>query len=114
LIGALIGAETSRIAKLEDAGRAVGRRLIIVKASTDAEIDVAFEAFVQQRVMRPAAVRANVRPTQAPMGWWAGEPALAAGTTSPPSSATEPQQSGGFERLSDHHCPRLSKPRIAR
>jgi ABC-type uncharacterized transport system substrate-binding protein len=50
LVGALIGPETFRIAKLEDAGRAVGRRLIILKASTDAEIDVAFEAFVQQRV----------------------------------------------------------------
>jgi ABC-type uncharacterized transport system substrate-binding protein len=50
LIGALIGPETFRIAKLEDAGRAVGRRLIILKASTDADIDVAFEAFIRQRV----------------------------------------------------------------
>jgi putative tryptophan/tyrosine transport system substrate-binding protein len=49
LIGALIGPETFRIAKLEDAGRAVGRRLIILKASTDADIDIAFEAFIQQR-----------------------------------------------------------------
>ena len=50
LIGALVGPETFRIANLEDAARAVGRRLIILKASTDAEIDVAFEAFIQQRV----------------------------------------------------------------
>ena len=50
LIGALIGPETLCIAKLKDAGRAVGRRLIILKASSDAEIDVAFEAFIQQRV----------------------------------------------------------------
>jgi putative ABC transport system substrate-binding protein len=51
LIGALISPEmTFRIAELEDAGRAVGRRLIILKASTDADIDVAFEAFIQQRV----------------------------------------------------------------
>jgi putative ABC transport system substrate-binding protein len=50
LIGALVGPETFRIAKLEDAGRAVGRRLIILKASTDADIDVAFEAFIQQGV----------------------------------------------------------------
>ena len=50
LIGALIGPETFRIAKLKDAGRAVCRRLIILKASTDADIDVAFEAFIQQRV----------------------------------------------------------------
>jgi putative ABC transport system substrate-binding protein len=50
LIGALVGPETFRIAKLEDAGRAVGRRLIILKASTDTDIDVAFEAFIQQRV----------------------------------------------------------------
>ena len=49
LIGAL-GDETLRIAKLEDAARAVGRRLIILNASTDADIDVAFEAFIQQRV----------------------------------------------------------------
>src|SRR5262249_4285403 len=52
LIGALIGPETFRIAKLKDAGRAVCRRLIILKASTDADIDVAFEAFIQQRVHR--------------------------------------------------------------
>jgi ABC-type uncharacterized transport system substrate-binding protein len=53
LIGALVspGAmATFRIAELEDAARAVGRRLIILKASTDADIDVAFEAFIQQRV----------------------------------------------------------------
>jgi putative ABC transport system substrate-binding protein len=51
LMGALIGPATAfRIAELEDAGRAVGRRLIILKASTDADIDVAFEAFIQQRV----------------------------------------------------------------
>jgi putative tryptophan/tyrosine transport system substrate-binding protein len=50
LIGALVGSETFRIANLEDAGRAVGRRLIILKASTDADIDVAFEAFIQRRV----------------------------------------------------------------
>jgi len=50
LIGALIGPETFRLGNLEDAGRAVGRRLIILKASTDADIDVAFEEFIQQRV----------------------------------------------------------------
>src|SRR5262245_54150467 len=56
LIGALVDPEalgamaTFRIAELEDAGRAVGRRLVILKASTDADIDVAFEAFMQQRV----------------------------------------------------------------
>jgi ABC-type uncharacterized transport system substrate-binding protein len=50
LIGALVGPESFRIANLEDAARAVGRRLIILKASTDAEIDVAFEAFIQQGV----------------------------------------------------------------
>jgi putative ABC transport system substrate-binding protein len=50
MIGALIGPETFRIAQLEDAGRAVGRRLIILTASTDADIDIAFEAFIQQRV----------------------------------------------------------------
>jgi putative tryptophan/tyrosine transport system substrate-binding protein len=52
LIGALVNPESSliRIAELEDAARAVGRRLIILKASTDTDIDVAFEAFIQQRV----------------------------------------------------------------
>jgi putative ABC transport system substrate-binding protein len=56
LIGALVDPEalaaaaTSRIAELEGAARAVGRRLIILNARTDAEIDVAFEAFIQQRV----------------------------------------------------------------
>jgi ABC-type uncharacterized transport system substrate-binding protein len=56
LIGALVDPEalaataSSRIAELEEAARAVGRRLIILNASTDAEIDVAFEAFIRQRV----------------------------------------------------------------
>ena len=47
---ALAATANSRIAELEDAGRAVGRRLIILKASTDADIEVAFEAFIRQRV----------------------------------------------------------------
>jgi ABC-type uncharacterized transport system substrate-binding protein len=46
-LGAMVG---SRITELESAGRAVGRRLIVLKASTDVDIDVAFEAFIQQRV----------------------------------------------------------------
>ena len=51
LIGALVGPDSLvRIAELEDAARAVGRRLIILKASTDPDIDVAFETFIQQRV----------------------------------------------------------------
>ena len=51
LMGALVSPESLiRIAELEDAARAVGRRLIILKAGTDADIDVAFEAFIQQRV----------------------------------------------------------------
>ena len=50
LIGVLVAPERLRIAKLEDAARAVGRRSIILTASTDADIDVAFEAFIQQRV----------------------------------------------------------------
>ena len=50
-MGVLVNPESLiRIAELEDAARAVGRRLIILKASTDADIDVAFEAFIQQRV----------------------------------------------------------------
>src|SRR5207248_11027196 len=40
LIGVLVGPESFRIANLEDAARAVGRRLIILKASTDAEIEL--------------------------------------------------------------------------
>src|SRR6516165_5469842 len=50
LIGALIDPERLRIAEFEDAARAAGRRLIILNASTDADIDVAFEAFIQRRV----------------------------------------------------------------
>jgi len=56
LIGALVSPEslgataTTRIAELEDAGRAVGRRLILLKADTDADIDVAFETLIQKRV----------------------------------------------------------------
>jgi putative ABC transport system substrate-binding protein len=51
LMGVLLNPESLiRIAELEDAARAIGRRLIILKARTDADIDVAFEAFIQQRV----------------------------------------------------------------
>ena len=51
LMGALVNPESLiRIAELEDAARAIGRRLIILKARSDADIDVAFEAFIQQRV----------------------------------------------------------------
>ena len=51
LMGALVTPESLiGIAELEEAARAVGRRLIILKASTDVDIDVAFEAFIQQRV----------------------------------------------------------------
>jgi putative ABC transport system substrate-binding protein len=39
-----------RIEFSEGTGRAVGRRLIVLKASTDVDIDVAFEAFIQRRV----------------------------------------------------------------
>ena len=40
----------ARIAEIMSAGRAVGRRRIILKASTDVDIDVAFETFTQRRV----------------------------------------------------------------
>jgi len=50
LIGVLIDPERLRIAEFEDAARAAGRRLIILNASTDTDIDVAFEAFIQRRV----------------------------------------------------------------
>ena len=38
------------IAEIMSAGRAVGRQAIILKASTDVDIDVAFEVFIQRRV----------------------------------------------------------------
>ena len=51
LMGALVNPESPiHTAELEEAARAVGRRLVILKASTDADIDVAFEACIQQRV----------------------------------------------------------------
>jgi hypothetical protein len=40
----------SQIAEIMSAGRAVGRQAIILKASTDVDIDVAFEALIQGRV----------------------------------------------------------------
>jgi putative tryptophan/tyrosine transport system substrate-binding protein len=40
----------ARIAEIMAAGRAVGRQAIILKATTDVDIDVAFEAFTQRRV----------------------------------------------------------------
>jgi putative ABC transport system substrate-binding protein len=61
LIGALIGPETFRIAKLEDAGRAVGRRLIILKASTDADIDAGTS---QSNIVGPKINTIGCRP------WW--------------------------------------------
>jgi putative tryptophan/tyrosine transport system substrate-binding protein len=51
LVGALVNPESLiRIDEFEEAARAVGRRLIMLRASTDVDIDVAFEAFIQQRV----------------------------------------------------------------
>src|SRR5262245_48339980 len=56
LIGVLVSPETlgamaeTRIAEIMSAGRAVGRQAIILKASTDVDIDVAFEALIQGRV----------------------------------------------------------------
>jgi ABC-type uncharacterized transport system substrate-binding protein len=56
LIGVLVDPENlgamaeARIAEIMSAGRAVGRQAIILKASTDVDIDVAFETFIQQRV----------------------------------------------------------------
>ena len=55
-IGALVNPENlgmmaeARIAEIMSAGRAVGRQAIILKANTDVDIDVAFEAFIQKRV----------------------------------------------------------------
>ena len=56
LIGVLVSPENlgamaeSHIAEIMSAGRAVGRQAIILKASTDVDIDVAFEALIQGRV----------------------------------------------------------------
>jgi len=56
LIGALVNPEShgamaeARIDDIMVAGRAVGRQAIILKANTDVDIDVAFEAFIQRRV----------------------------------------------------------------
>jgi len=56
LIGALVNPENlgamaeARIAEIVSAGRAVGREVIILKANTDVDIDVAFETFIQRRV----------------------------------------------------------------
>src|SRR5262249_56765198 len=56
LIGALVNPENlgvmaeARIAEIMSAARAVGRQAIILKANTDVDIDVAFEAFIQRRV----------------------------------------------------------------
>jgi putative ABC transport system substrate-binding protein len=56
LVGALVNPESlgamaeARIAEIMSAGHAVGRQTIILKASTDVDIDVAFEAFIQRRV----------------------------------------------------------------
>jgi putative ABC transport system substrate-binding protein len=40
----------ARIDEIMSAGRAVGRQAIVLKASTDVDIDVAFETFTQRRV----------------------------------------------------------------
>jgi putative ABC transport system substrate-binding protein len=56
LIGALVNPENlgamaeAHIAEIVSAGSAVGRQTIILKASTDVDIDVGFEAFIQRRV----------------------------------------------------------------
>jgi putative tryptophan/tyrosine transport system substrate-binding protein len=56
LIGVLVSPENlgamaeSHIAEIISAGRAIGRQVITLKASTDVDIDVAFEMFIQRRV----------------------------------------------------------------
>jgi putative tryptophan/tyrosine transport system substrate-binding protein len=56
LIGVLVNPENlgamaeAHIAEIVSAGRAVHRQALIVKASTDVDIDVAFETFIQRRV----------------------------------------------------------------
>jgi putative ABC transport system substrate-binding protein len=56
LIGVLVNPENlgamaeAHIAEIVSAGRAVDRQALIVKASTDVDIDVAFETFIQRRV----------------------------------------------------------------
>jgi putative ABC transport system substrate-binding protein len=56
LVGALVSPENlgamaeAYIAEIMSAGRADGRQTIILKANTDVDIDVAFEAFIQSRV----------------------------------------------------------------
>jgi putative tryptophan/tyrosine transport system substrate-binding protein len=56
LIGVLVSPENlgataeSQIAEIMSAARAVGRQAIILKANTDVDIDVAFEALIQGRV----------------------------------------------------------------
>jgi putative tryptophan/tyrosine transport system substrate-binding protein len=56
LIGVLVNPENlgvmaeARIAEIMSAARTVGRQAIILKASTDVDIDVAFETFIQRRV----------------------------------------------------------------
>ena len=56
VIGALVSPEAlgamteAHIGELMSAGRAVNRQAIILKASTDVDIDVAFESFIERRV----------------------------------------------------------------
>jgi ABC-type uncharacterized transport system substrate-binding protein len=55
VVGVLINPESlgkliaARTAEMERAGRAIGRRVIILRASTDAEIDMTFASFAQQK-----------------------------------------------------------------
>jgi len=55
VIGALVNPESlgkmfaSGIADIQRAGRSIRRQVLILSASTDADIDMAFESFVQQR-----------------------------------------------------------------
>jgi hypothetical protein len=46
---------------MEEAARLVGRRLIVLKASTDADIDAAFEAFIRQRAGAALHARSFLR-----------------------------------------------------
>jgi putative ABC transport system substrate-binding protein len=55
VVGVLINPENlgkliaARVAEIERAGRAIGRQVIVLRASTEAEIDTAFASFAQQK-----------------------------------------------------------------
>ena len=88
----------------EAAGRAVGQRLIVLRASTEREIDAAFATLDQQRVGALLLCHEPILPHPSALPHHLGRPPFAARDVLP----ARIRRSGGLIELRNQHCRKLS------